>query len=71
MLPINENHPEGTVLTAAADHLHKIGGQVRDKSTWAGDPLRREYGRMKASFIKLAVLMGEPDAARKLIERGD
>ena len=55
-------------FSKAVDHLKLIGEQVREKTAYPGDPIRREFCRVKASFIRLAILMGEPDAARKFIE---
>jgi hypothetical protein len=48
--------------------LLEIREKAREKMAYNGDPIWQEYGRIKASFIRLAVLVGEPDAARRLIE---
>jgi hypothetical protein len=57
-------------LVGIADRIPDVAEYVRTHAHSPGDPLRRELGRLKSATIRLAVLMNEQEAARKLIALG-
>ena len=66
--PVNADNDRRFFHRMAEDVL-TLRDIARQKRSHPSDPIWNEYSRIKSGFIKLAILVGETDAAKRLIER--